>query len=237
MELWVLFLKLNVNTKNNKNEQNNKNNNNNNNNKNKNKTKNNDNKNNKKNDKKDNKDNKNCTIGNTNTKKDIIQKNNNNIPKDDKYEDYRDSSDEDKDQQIVLTIADNPDLHMDVEQQIGNTCGPHSIVNAFSALGLYKPRVDMKKLDVDSIWLERQLAANNDPKNIQVIESRYLITNQDWWHVLIDYIVAMVYSSIDQIALIVNTTESQVPGDIGHWVVLYINIYKGHLDPVRIYDH
>ena len=94
----------------------------------------------------------------------------------------------------------------------------------------------MKRIDVDSVWHETQLATNNRPKNIKVIDSRYLIINQGWWHVLKDFIVAMVYSSITKIALIVNTTESQVHGAIGHWVVVYININKGHLDPVRIYD-
>ena len=91
---------------------------------------------------------------------------------------------------------------MHVEQQIGNTCGPHSIVDAFTALGLNKPRVDMKKIDVDSIWLEEQLSLNNDPKNIKVIESRYLITDKSWWPILMDYILAMLYSSIGQISLI-----------------------------------
>ena len=51
-----------------------------------------------------------------------------------------------------------------------------------------------------------------------------------------DYILAMVLSTIGQIALIVNTIESQKAGAIWHWVVLYIDIYKGHLSPVRIFD-
>ena len=75
---------------------------------------------------------------------------------------------------------------MHVEQQVGNTCGPHFIVNAFSTLGLYKPRVNMKKIDVNSIWLEKQLSLNNNPKNIKVIESRYLITDKTWWPILMD---------------------------------------------------
>lgn len=36
-------------------------------------------------------------------------------------------------------------VYMDVEQQVGNTCGPHSIVNAFRAVGIPVPNIDMQK--------------------------------------------------------------------------------------------
>ena len=233
MDLWRIFLEINLIIKNNKNNQNSNDNNNKSNKNNKNDKIHNDSNDNKN---KNNNCNKDYNIGKDITNKEIIKNNNNNILNDDEYEDYEEVSEEDTNQQIISTIADKAFVHRVVEQQIGNTCGPHSIVNAFDAVGLFSPTIDMKRIDVDSVWLEEQLLLNNNPTNIKVIESRYLITNRDWWPVLMDVIVAMVLSSIGQIALIVNTTESRVPGAIGHWVVLSIDIYKGHLAPVCIYD-
>ena len=130
--------------------------------------------------------------------------------------------------------------HVVVAQQVGNTCGPHAVKNAYMALDMKEPSVDMKKIDVDSIWIKDQMAKNGSPENIIIVETSILIEKPKLMQHFIDGIFQRVasvetYAKLG-IALIVNMLSTGNRLAVGHWVALSIHVSNNTVLPIRGYN-
>jgi len=124
-----------------------------------------------------------------------------------------------------------------VEQQKGNTCGPHALNNAYIALGKLSPSINMKKIDVGSFWIEEQIKKNGNPENIKIIESLILIEEKDKWELYMDGVMQRVANSDLPMALLVNIARSNNPDYLSHWITLIIE--EGEMQdikPIKIMD-
>jgi len=123
-----------------------------------------------------------------------------------------------------------------VEQQSGYACGPHAVVNAYRAVGLLPPKINMKEINVDSKWINEKLKANENPHNIKVFENYLQIKNKDNWEHGFDHVLQLIQNTENDVALIINATTNQNHKTVAHWLTFSIHTKNGHLYPIRVYD-
>ena len=94
-------------------------------------------------------------------------------------------------------------------QQVGNTCGHHTVVNAYLLICRNnKQTVDMSKIDVKGTWIEQEMKMNGAPPNIFLLGCRNSILDEKKRHIgLVEALVAL--KNHRKVVLIVNTIKTR----------------------------
>lgn len=111
-----------------------------------------------------------------------------------------------------------------VPQQVGNSCAPHSVINAFRALSIEIPsNIDLTCIDQGSAFLESFVGGVD---SIFVLETGYALSDHHLSRGLgLEKALEQFRKNID-IACIVNTAQYQqlnLPNALGHWIVISLH--------------
>ena len=110
--------------------------------------------------------------------------------------------------------------HVAVPYQVGNTCGPHSVMNAYMALGMNKPDIDMHMINVDSRWIKLQIASNENPKSITVLESYSFVDTPSLMQHFIDHVYQRAGSVETDAKLDIALIINMLPTKVIKWLVI-----------------